>query len=113
MWWVWRGDAIAVTMVGIVEAVMTMGIAGPQGAHRIVVVVITLLLGAHLMEEGQEGSGQGRFHILLMVAQKGTMLVVIVENKHSLKTHFVNVVIFTFCCFMTWKLSSHEIEVST
>ena len=62
-----------VTVEDIVVAVMTMAIAGLQGARRIEGVVITLQ-GVHLMVEGQEGSVQGHFHILLMVvAQKGTM----------------------------------------
>ena len=65
-----------VTVEGIVVVVMTMAIAGLQGARRIEVVVITLQ-GVRLMVEGQEGSGQGHFHILLMVvAQKGTIAIV-------------------------------------
>ncbi|KAG5530129.1 hypothetical protein RHGRI_030486 [Rhododendron griersonianum] len=63
--------AIVVTVVDPVEDAMTMTIGGLQGAHHIEAVVITLP-GVRLMVEGQEG----RDRIPLMVAQKGTILVV-------------------------------------
>lgn len=60
---------IAETVVGI-ETVRTMGTEDLQGIHHLEVDEI-ILLGAHLMGEGQEGSVLG--HILLM---KGAILVV-------------------------------------
>ncbi|KAI8536934.1 hypothetical protein RHMOL_Rhmol10G0295400 [Rhododendron molle] len=63
--------AIVVTVVDPVEGAMTMTIGGLQGDLHIEAVVITLP-AVRLMVEGQEG----RDRILLMVAQKGTILVV-------------------------------------
>lgn len=61
--------AIVATVVDTVEDVMTMTIGGLQGARHIEAAVITLH-SIRLMVEGQEGRGP----ILLMVAQKGTIL---------------------------------------
>lgn len=66
--------ATVVTVVDIVD-VMTMGIVDHQGAHRIEGVVIILQDTRLPMVEDQEGTGPGRFRILL--AQKGNMLVVL------------------------------------
>jgi len=66
--------ATVATVVGIVD-VMTMGIVDLQGAHRIEGVVIILQDTHHPMVGDQEGTGPGRFLILL--AQKGNMLVVL------------------------------------
>lgn len=70
------------TVVGTVEVVRTMSIAGLLlGAHHIeVVVVITLLLLdvlRHMEVGGQEGSDRDRFLILHMVVQKGAMVAVL------------------------------------
>lgn len=54
-----------------IETVRTMGTEDLQGIHHIEADEI-ILLGAHLMGEGQEGNDPG--HIPLM---KGTMLVVL------------------------------------
>ena len=59
------------------EAEMTMDIGDLPGAHLIEVEGEIILPGEHHHRkgEGQEGTGQGLFHILLMLllAQKGAM----------------------------------------
>jgi hypothetical protein len=65
---------VVVTVVGIVD-VRTMGIVDLLGAHHIEGVVIILPDTHHPMVEEQEGTGPGRFLILL--ARKGNMLVVL------------------------------------
>jgi hypothetical protein len=62
------------TVVGIVD-VRTMDIVDLQGAHHIEGVAIILQDTHHPMVEDQEGTGPGRFLILL--ARKGNMPVVL------------------------------------
>lgn len=66
---------IVATVVGIV-VVMTMGIVDLPGAHHIEEAVI-ILQGTRPMVEDQGGTDPGPF--LFLLAQKGSMLVVVGE----------------------------------
>lgn len=61
------GEGIVVAL-----AVMTMGTEGLLGV-LLIEVAVNILLGAHLMVEGQGGKGLGHLHILHMGVQTGNM----------------------------------------
>lgn len=73
------GKAVAIAE-GIVPAVMIMVIVDLQDALHTEEVVIILLGILLLMVEDQGGSGPGHFPAHLMVAQKGSMLVVLDDD---------------------------------
>lgn len=69
---------VNVVDIVVVLAEMTMDLGDLPGPHLIEEGVI-ILPGDHLQGEDQEGTGQGRFRTLLMLAQKGAMATVLDE----------------------------------
>lgn len=76
----WYPGKAVVIAEGIVPAVMIMVIVDLQDALHTEEVVIILLGILRLMVEDQGGSGPGQFPAHLMVAQKGSMLVVLDDD---------------------------------